>query len=301
MLFILSAGIEGSILSVPVHHKYYYIQTPMTWSDAQSYCRSNYVDLATVDTMEEHQTFLSLFGNDRSTQVWLGLSKTSSKSWGWSDGTATVEWRHWDASVNDGDCVWMGPGGDWSAGDCSSQKAFLCSKNTNGLQSYFLNTQPLSWRGAQQFCRNTYTDLVTVKTLAQHQTLLTLAQGNSVWIGLFRDEWVWSDQTSGAFRMWDEWNPDNIGGDQFCADIRLYYLQWDTAACSSSRPFVCYTSTWKTFVKVTLASKLPFSAVKDSLQQQFQARFKEKGVDKVKLSWKSDGIQQKHNGSQTGC
>uniref|UniRef100_A0A3B3ZIE7 C-type lectin domain-containing protein n=1 Tax=Periophthalmus magnuspinnatus TaxID=409849 RepID=A0A3B3ZIE7_9GOBI len=108
----------------------------------------------------------------------------------------------------------------------------------NGVESYFLDTSLRTWREAQSFCRGTFTDLVSVKTQDQLQDLIDFLQGSGAWIGLFRDEWIWSDQTKGMFRIWEPWNPDNYAGvSQDCGTLRLKYVGWDTLECDSSCHF----------------------------------------------------------------
>ncbi len=120
-------------------------------------------------------------------------------------------------------------------------KCFLPDES-NGGESYTLNTTALSWRDAQRSCRQHYTDLVSVKSHEQNTELKTLANSSNPWIGVFRDSWMWSDRSDGSFRNWEEGNPDNYGGVQNCVAIKKYRQdQWDDSACGASNPFVCYS------------------------------------------------------------
>uniref|UniRef100_A0A8C6SWI3 C-type lectin domain-containing protein n=1 Tax=Neogobius melanostomus TaxID=47308 RepID=A0A8C6SWI3_9GOBI len=137
----------------------------------------------------------------------------------------------------------------------------------NGAERYFLNPSNLTWRGAQSFCRGSYTDLVTVKTPDQIQGLVGTSEGSSVWIGLFRDEWTWSDQTPRAFRAWDQWNPSNQGGSRNCVSLHMQYSQWNSVSCETTYHFVCYSKSDSEYKNVQLASSLfnlqPCSRSKD--------------------------------------
>lgn len=62
--------------------------TPMTWRDAQSFCRQHHTDLVSVKTEEQNQkVFLHANGNP----IWIGLSRDY---WKWSDNRST-SFRNW--------------------------------------------------------------------------------------------------------------------------------------------------------------------------------------------------------------
>lgn len=54
----------------------------MSWSDAQIYCQDNYIDLATVDNIEDMSQLIAAAGSF-SGSVWIGLYDQS-QSWEWS-------------------------------------------------------------------------------------------------------------------------------------------------------------------------------------------------------------------------
>lgn len=54
----------------------------MSWSDAQKYCQDNYIDLVTVDNMEDMTQLIAAAGSF-SGSVWIGLYDQS-QSWEWS-------------------------------------------------------------------------------------------------------------------------------------------------------------------------------------------------------------------------
>uniref|UniRef100_A0A3B4B6L7 C-type lectin domain-containing protein n=1 Tax=Periophthalmus magnuspinnatus TaxID=409849 RepID=A0A3B4B6L7_9GOBI len=71
--------------------RYHFINTPMTWPQAQQYCRQNYADLATFESMEEVQqlqptilyswAWIGLFDDISS---WKGVMGKEPNSWRWS-------------------------------------------------------------------------------------------------------------------------------------------------------------------------------------------------------------------------
>lgn len=106
---------------------------------------------------------------------------------------------------------------------------YFLPDDSNGRESYTLQTTTMSWQDGQSFGRQYYTDLVSVKTTAQHKEICMHAYNNSVWIRLFRDVFMWSDGSTGSFRNWDESNPDNLGGNQNCATFRWVHpvsVEW---------------------------------------------------------------------------
>uniref|UniRef100_A0A3B4BBL6 C-type lectin domain-containing protein n=1 Tax=Periophthalmus magnuspinnatus TaxID=409849 RepID=A0A3B4BBL6_9GOBI len=65
-----------------------------SWEEAQSYCRTNYIDLAMIKSKEENLQALQVIGSN---EVWIGLSRTS---WKWSDGTS-ASFTNWNSTIED--------------------------------------------------------------------------------------------------------------------------------------------------------------------------------------------------------
>ncbi len=82
MLILTGLFWSNSALSRP----YYYINARMSWPEAQSYCRSKYTDLATVDSMGDVNRMVNRWDAGYSGLVWIGLKKGTQKRWGWSNG-----------------------------------------------------------------------------------------------------------------------------------------------------------------------------------------------------------------------
>ena len=107
--------------------KFIRINTNMTWTEAQSYCRANYTDLASVRNETENQKVAELM--DPGEIVWIGLFRDY---WKWSDGSDS-SLRYWEegqptdtshrcAAANFYDF------GRWGAEDCSINLLFICYK-----------------------------------------------------------------------------------------------------------------------------------------------------------------------------
>lgn len=69
-------------LSLGVSREYHYVQLLKTWTEAQSYCRENFVDLATIETEEDWERVNKIMENADSL-AGIGLYDDI-KSWRWS-------------------------------------------------------------------------------------------------------------------------------------------------------------------------------------------------------------------------
>uniref|UniRef100_A0A8C7MSI8 C-type lectin domain-containing protein n=1 Tax=Oncorhynchus kisutch TaxID=8019 RepID=A0A8C7MSI8_ONCKI len=66
--------------------KYYMGQGSLTWEEAQTACRSNGDDLASILTQEDYTAFQSITETQQF-EMWIGLYwKTSTRMWEWSNG-----------------------------------------------------------------------------------------------------------------------------------------------------------------------------------------------------------------------
>ncbi|XP_045073092.1 macrophage mannose receptor 1-like [Coregonus clupeaformis] len=212
-------------------HQFHLINNSMNWTDAQSYCRAQYTDLATVDdTVDLNRLITTL--NYYKNWFWIGLKKGDSMKWQWSLADrrfyreGETEFRNWDTGTPQ-----------------------------NGKQStnltYVLIQEKKTWRDAQSYCRQNHTDLVSVRNQTENTEIdqkISL-RGLPVWIGLFQDYWRWSDQSNSSFRNWLPGWP-SVNQSLNCILMSLYPYSDQTKLinkpCAYSFPFICY-------------SKLPYS------------------------------------------
>uniref|UniRef100_A0A3Q2TZG1 C-type lectin domain-containing protein n=1 Tax=Fundulus heteroclitus TaxID=8078 RepID=A0A3Q2TZG1_FUNHE len=82
--------------------QYVFISTLKTWGSAQSYCRTHYTDLATIDSEEENLEVIKIIPND--SNAWIGLYRVP---WLWSDKTQNSFRNQGSADLNSGNqhCV----------------------------------------------------------------------------------------------------------------------------------------------------------------------------------------------------
>ncbi|KAL2092174.1 hypothetical protein ACEWY4_011972 [Coilia grayii] len=162
-------------------HRYHFVSEKKTWTDAQTFCRGTFTDLATVESEEDMGRLIQLIQDlGYSTEVWIGLR-------GYLDDVDTWKWSL-DQSGFYGEGV--GEYRDWHEAKSGS---------------YILVDMALSWKDAQKYCRTNFTDLASVRNSTENQQVTELAKvRGATWTGLYRDcpLWKWSDQSVSPFRNW---------------------------------------------------------------------------------------------------
>ncbi|XP_078792839.1 secretory phospholipase A2 receptor-like isoform X2 [Oryzias latipes] len=298
-IFILSHSL--------VIRQYHLVTTPLNWTDAQTYCRKNYIDLATIESPEEQETFLKTLNitNDRYEDlknlfkvVWIGLQNEI--NWRWSDGfkggiTADNYWTSEDQyhSRSDQICLTTSKTNRLLDFDCSTLFPFICYNGTWENPEYIFVNKSMNWYSAQQYCRQTFKDLATVRNETDWQRIYVKTDSQNSWIGLYRDSNIfWSDGSSFSFNktrfsllLW----PNNAKCGRF---YFRYYDFWSFAPCTNTCAFVCYSfkpvkkRSFKIRLKTNGSVNLNDPAVKTELLKQLQ-----NGMSGVELKWteKKDG------------
>ena len=118
-----------------------------------------------------------------------------------------------------------------------------------GKDNFTLITDSKNWSDAQSYCREHHTDLASVRNETENQRVQSLVpSGAYAWIGLFRDDWKWSNRSNSAYTYWADSVPDNHNKED-CAKILMKLRgRWNDFACSDQSPFFCYSGKllWKT-------------------------------------------------------
>lgn len=117
--------------------EYHFIDSPQSWSQAQSHCRQHYTDLATVRNIEEMNllvnTALQTSGGFRE-KAWIGLYDNLT-SWQWSYERGLydqpISYTNWalgepDVFLGNEMCVKMGLEGQWEDAQCRLNYSFIC-------------------------------------------------------------------------------------------------------------------------------------------------------------------------------
>uniref|UniRef100_A0A3B3D185 C-type lectin domain-containing protein n=1 Tax=Oryzias melastigma TaxID=30732 RepID=A0A3B3D185_ORYME len=120
--------------------QYHYVDSVLSWYEAQQYCRENFTDLATFESLDDISRLQPTFAHK---QAWIGLWddpnawKTSmgnqSNSWRWSvtEETTTTGYQAWSYPNLDfygglESCGMMRSGGSWGDYNCAAALRFLC-------------------------------------------------------------------------------------------------------------------------------------------------------------------------------
>ncbi|XP_067228437.1 C-type mannose receptor 2-like [Chanodichthys erythropterus] len=142
---------------------------------------------------------------------------------------------------------------------CSLLLTAVVSLSAGALRQYHFVNQNLCWTEAQRYCREKYTDLVTISdTQDQNDIEQVIERGNPganrVWIGLrSTNTWIWSLDDSMFYTanesQYRNWEPEQPQGDGDCAFMNSVG-QWHDITCTSQMHFICYNASSKGFVPV---------------------------------------------------
>ncbi|XP_034471067.1 macrophage mannose receptor 1-like isoform X2 [Hippoglossus hippoglossus] len=282
-------------------HQYHFVSDAKTWTEAQSYCRETYTDLATIENTEEMKKLndtVSAAGH--SSKVWIGLY--SHIDWKWSDGFNQSGAEYWKWHYSDPNnfkanqfCVVQTKYATWNDNECHEQSPFVCYNGTLEDSDFVLVNTAKNWTEAQRHCREHYTDLATVRNDADREKIKNLIKPLK-WasIGLYRDpQTYWSDGSNYSFSSWYQGH-NKLGSMKVVCGVADLEKGGKSRlrSCKERKPFVCYSiTTVKTLVKVRVKLQdssvdLNDPAVKEQILKELQERLKEKGLSGVTLKWK---------------
>ncbi|XP_076838277.1 uncharacterized protein LOC143483319 [Brachyhypopomus gauderio] len=209
--FLLLSGF--SVISSLTTRDFTFGPTSMSWLNAQNYCRSNLLDLATLDSIED-VTFLTAF-LPSSYRLWIGLKRVPQLSWGWSAGQNTLpvySMLHGNDTLQNNLCGAMYYG-YWESLSCSTPLNFVCQNDySSSLQQDYVST--------------------------------LIDNTQRVWVGLFADSWAWSDQGTSSFRYWMSGEMQSLSETSDCAVMDTSMGgRWTNQSCDTVLPFSCYQLT----------------------------------------------------------
>ncbi|XP_032365454.1 C-type mannose receptor 2 [Etheostoma spectabile] len=316
LLLLIMAASGLSAVSSAAGRQYYFVYDRKNFTEAQRYCREKHTDLVSVDT-QEVVTILNntadldhMFYSKNSYRAWVGLS---GDSWRWSLSDPSfykpgeTDFTRWgsgepDVKYSEKACVAVTNNGDWFDYICNDRGfhtvACPVCADVRGSNVTFVHVNTtISWTEAQSYCRANYTDLASVRNMADIQKMRAVIAGVPLqpWIGLSRDPWKWSDGSSSSFSFWKTGQPDIKNGNQTC--VAADFSQsgaWEDWPCDMERAFICYgpvVPVSKKVMKVKFVKKgdgdLNESDVMAAMLEQLQQKLRAQGLDhNIKLSWR---------------
>ncbi|XP_051722535.1 macrophage mannose receptor 1 isoform X2 [Ctenopharyngodon idella] len=245
-----------SFTSSQISHQYHFINIRKKWTEAQRFCRENYTDLATVNNAEEMNSLFRTI-SDVSYDVYIGLYRSEVFRWHWTlpDSSNVEPFQNWkdkqpDQNNNHG-CAAMNNNGEWFSDSCDSKRPFVCF---NAKGNKIPTEKKRTWRKAREYCRNNiHTDLANVRNISENDDIKNALKtiwnrpsknitekgkiNKTVWIGLFKDAWLWSDQSNSSFRSFSQ--PKNISRYKSCTAVNKTG-RWNYVRCNITLPFICH-------------------------------------------------------------
>uniref|UniRef100_A0A674CND5 Macrophage mannose receptor 1-like n=1 Tax=Salmo trutta TaxID=8032 RepID=A0A674CND5_SALTR len=259
-LFLLLVFSGLSVLPSSLPHQFHFVNTRKTWTEAQSFCRQNYTDLATIDDMADLKKLNNTIAASWTEPVWIGLylnrfSRPAvgiiNKSLGvWSDQSGS-SYRNWDSpEPNWGDdvdfCGEVKSSGKWNDKGCSHEQPFICYDD-----ELVLVTENKTWSEALWHCRDLDMELVSAHNQSiQHwvQKRAKMASSLFVWLGLrytcTLDFWFWVNGEESCYHNWADREGYNTSKEQ-CGNtgaIQRDGGQWVGKAENERFNFICSKS-----------------------------------------------------------
>ncbi|XP_072174350.1 macrophage mannose receptor 1-like [Diadema setosum] len=240
-----------------------------TYHEAVLACQNKDGDLAMDKTPAVHNLLASLT-SAAGVAAYIGLSDLAGEnSFFWADGSHLEDSQEqWDTdepnNLGNEDCVVLRGNGRWNDLRCSNTRAYICERDndiplkcdesdgwyTADSKCFKYYSSQKNWDDAASYCRRIGGDLASINSDPEQEMVANTATaaGVTLWIGLTDKEgnaagnYGWSDGESYSYVQWATNQPDNsfytLGGD--CGEITSNSDgKWSTAACTSTRAFMC--------------------------------------------------------------
>ncbi len=131
-------------LTLCIEPEYILIKQLMTWENAQNYCRTHHIDLATVQS-NENWTRLQEAADEQhfSGFAWIGLYNDIN-GWRWSYNEESLVFKSWASGQPDNygygqECVGILPNGAWHDLYCTDIRYFVCYDGEKHIQSLIID------------------------------------------------------------------------------------------------------------------------------------------------------------------
>uniref|UniRef100_A0A8C9YAR3 C-type lectin domain-containing protein n=1 Tax=Sander lucioperca TaxID=283035 RepID=A0A8C9YAR3_SANLU len=119
---------------------------------------------------------------------------------------------------------------------CYAASTLLCAPFSGSDVTFVFINNRVTWTEAQSYCRDHYTDLPSVRNMAENQKVqAVIPAGCYAWIGLFRDPMKWSDGSTSSFSFWKNGQPDNNENETCVAADFSQSGTWEDWPCDVER------------------------------------------------------------------
>ncbi|KAA8582809.1 secretory phospholipase A2 receptor [Etheostoma spectabile] len=146
------------------------------------------------------------------------------------------------------------------------------------LHQYHFVANEKTWAEAQAYCRETHTDLATIRNSEEMNQLISTVESfgyhSEVWIGLYSTiDWRWSDgyrKRGTEFRNWQnrtDNEPDFYSANQFC--VCIDNNGWWDDDCKKALQFICYRGTQLNPEYVVVNEKMNWSSAQRYCRENF--------------------------------
>ncbi|XP_047662654.1 secretory phospholipase A2 receptor-like [Tachysurus fulvidraco] len=237
LLLIFSASTS------PVHShltSFHFVPGCMNQSEARQACRDKYTDLVTVYSDKDNSELAKLVIKDGVGSGWIGLSRNN-LSEKWSNGDP-VTYRNLTGDCGTSSCCTMKADGLWESLQCTVTRHFMCYEQdaTSQTNNYHLILENKTWYEAQRYCRQRYTDLVSIRDQQHNEEVMIKGLNSSTpfWIGLLCDDWQWIDGGISAYRNWHWQSGEPYPSSHNC--VVLSGERWYSWLCNNLYPALCY-------------------------------------------------------------
>ncbi|XP_056149770.1 macrophage mannose receptor 1b [Lampris incognitus] len=243
-----------------------------TWSEAQTECRKELGDLASIYNTEDKSFILSQLGYSATDELWIGLNDRKTEGlFDWSDHT-TVTFTSWEfgepsTSGSSEDCVLIrGENGNWADRGCEESHGFICMKPSDttatgreveldvgckagwkrhGSYCYWVGSETKTFDEAKNECKSSDSYLADVSNGVDNAFLVSLVGLRSekyFWLGLSNqkniEHFIWDNSN---FVKFTHWNAEMPGNRQGCVAITtgIFAGLWDVLPCTNREKYIC--------------------------------------------------------------
>uniref|UniRef100_A0A8D2IVV1 Macrophage mannose receptor 1 n=1 Tax=Varanus komodoensis TaxID=61221 RepID=A0A8D2IVV1_VARKO len=251
---------------------YFFIETKMTWKDAQLICQRQNSDLASIlDPFS--QSLLWLQVSKYKSPLWIGLnSNVTDGQYTWIDKFKFkyTNWASGEPKQNFG-CVYLDLDGMWKTGSCEQKYFPLCKHSDvkppteppqlpgrcpesletpwipfRGHCYHFESSSKMNWAKASLTCLQLGASLVSVSDAAEAHFLTENlepleSKAPTFWIGMYKNlkgDWLWLDQSAVDFVNWNTGEPSSHNSEH-CVEMYSSSGTWNNAYCSTYLGYIC--------------------------------------------------------------